>query len=91
MKTKPTFRSPSGRYYDWAAIVTRLRAFPNLWLLIFPDESTRLVRHVRARRAEGLVLDDGKVEAEAINPYTDELGKRRAMIYMRFVPQEESP
>lgn len=91
MKSAGTRRSPSGRYYDWAAIVGELRQHPGLWKLMFTDHPTYFVRHVRARRAEGLALDDGHVEADAVNPYTDELGERRALIYMRFVPHEESP
>lgn len=80
-------RSASGRYYDWRAVVAELRKTPGRWVLMFPHHPADLAKHVRLRRAPQLEIDDGRVEAKAVNKYTDYLGKTRADIWLRFVPQ----
>lgn len=86
------FRSPSGRYHDWGAIVATLRSHPGVWIIHLPNEPARLQRTVRERSHPALHLDDGVVEARLLHRYVDALGQVKGDVHLRFVPHErETP
>lgn len=80
------YRSPSGRYWDWGAIVLAARAHPGKWVVRLPNERAAMTQAIKHRRSPALHLLDGTLEAKAVHIYVDEYGQRRADIYIRFTP-----
>lgn len=83
-------RTASGRYYRWPSVVAELRLVPGRWVLAFPHHPAVLAKHVRLKRAAALDIDDGVIEARAVNTYRDAEGKTRADIWLRYVPFDVS-
>jgi hypothetical protein len=85
----PIFQSASGRYYLWAELLVAARRTPNEWWLALTNVPRATQRAVAQRRHPDLRVPDGRLEAEARNPYTDDLGTERCDLFVRFVPTTE--
>lgn len=51
------------------------------------NERVRLLQTVRHRRHRALHIQGGRIEARAINIYTDEMGVRRGDVYLRYIEE----
>lgn len=79
-----SYRSTSGRYVLWRAIMERSRWRPDVWWMPLPNSSTSLIATIRQRRSPELRRADGALEAEGRNFYTDQMGVRRCDIYVKW-------
>ena len=80
------WRSPSGRFWHWANIVRYLRDRPETWAIRLIDQPARLVRTVNDRSSPDLHMPDGLIQVKIVYEYTDQTGRRRGDIYLRFLP-----
>lgn len=89
------YRSPSGRYVDWRALLADAARAGGRWLTAFRDSPTSLVRDIRQRRPAPLAArTDGRLVAQARNTYENEnTGTEYGDIYVRWTtePEEERP
>lgn len=67
---RPEYRSPSGRYWEWAAVIAEAKRHPNVWWLVASSVSHYAVRLVNERRSPALHRTDGRLSARAMNPHT---------------------
>jgi hypothetical protein len=51
------------------------------------NERVRLLQIVKHRRHRSLRITGGRIEARAINIYTDEMGVRRGDVYLRYIEE----
>jgi len=80
----------SRRHYDWPKVVARLRAKPNVWMVIERNVPARIQQRVNVRGHPALQMDDGMVEAVVVNRYLDEdTGHVRGDLLARFVPGKQ--
>lgn len=78
------------RHYDWPTVVARLRAKPNVWMVIERDVPARIQQRVNVRGHPALQMDDGMVDAVVVNRYRDEdTGHLRGDLLARFVPGKQ--
>ena len=83
----PIFRSASGRYLDWLAIIERARRLPNSWWLAESNVPTATVRAVNERRHIDLKnVTGGRLQAQARNVYMNDDDRERCDFFIRFVP-----
>lgn len=73
-------------YYDWEAVVAKTRRRPLVWLPLFPDHPADLVEAINRRRSSKLRLEDGRLEATAINRYRQPGFPERGDIWVRWIP-----
>lgn len=79
------YRSPGGRILRWQKIIEACRAAPGVWIVQLPNERTRLVGTIRNKLHPLLRLDDGELEAVALNQHRSMDGTWHGDIYVRFV------
>ena len=76
--------------YPWREIVAAAREHGG-WFL--PPEligvPARVAQGIRLLRHPDLMIHDGVLDVRAVDPWTDEDGKRKANLYVRFVPYHE--
>jgi bifunctional N-acetylglucosamine-1-phosphate-uridyltransferase/glucosamine-1-phosphate-acetyltransferase GlmU-like protein len=78
------------RHYDWPKVVARLRAKPNVWMVIERDVPARIAQRVNVRGHPALQMEDGMVKAVMINQYMDEdTGHFRGDLVACFIPGKQ--
>jgi hypothetical protein len=77
--------SPTGRYTDWAGIITRLRRTPGRWSREFTDVPATKARDVRLRRHPDLHIEGARLEAQLTNKHQGDDGHWRGDLYLRYV------
>lgn len=90
----PGYRSPSGRYVDWAALVHAARAAGGRWVFAFANAPASMVRDIRQKRSLHLHHPAGELVAEARNRYENpDTGTDYADVYVRWddTPTKEQP
>lgn len=83
--------SPTGRYYNWVAIIARARGVEPLWVLAASDVPATAVYQVRQRRHPALRGTAGALQAELRNKHTTEEGQKRGDLYVRWSTPEVYP
>lgn len=83
-----TYRSPSGRFLEYAFLVRDARRVPGVWFLAFPAAPRATYKAVKAGYHQDLKLTDGVIEAQFRNEHIHE-GAERGDVYVRFMPNEE--
>ena len=82
----PTQRSE----YDWHKIVAELRTHPGEWTVAIPDAPASVTVAIKNKAMTALQITDGVVEGRRRGSYVHpETGKKHAVIWMRYVPNEE--
>ena len=77
-------KSPTGRYTDWSAVISRARKADGAFVLAFPDQLSSVLYTVRERKARELHMADGYLMAELRNRHVDDEGRTRGDLYVAF-------
>ena len=83
-KPPPPLRSPSGRYYNWPAIIALVMQYPGEWVLVFSGVSSRAGAAVRLARAPALAPHRGHLDARILNRYPSPGGGKRGDLYVKY-------
>lgn len=83
-KPPPPLRSPSGRYYNWPAIIALVMERPGEWVLVFSGVSSRAAAAVRLARAAALAPYHGHLDARILNKYRHPGGGKHGDLYVKY-------
>lgn len=72
--------------YHWPEHVEQMKKRPYLWVMVAQDVPVRsALRIVRLRKHPALIVR-GRWETRITNPYRDEDGQERGILWMRYHP-----
>lgn len=85
----PQYRSPSGRYWEWPAIIREAKRHPDTWWLLASSVTRYAVRLINEQRNPALKTTGGRLRARGMNPHTVD-GQHRIDLLITWQPERDT-